>query len=138
LDLPMSALLTHHASGEPVVRRADRGSLRSDWSKSALESLVPGDADDRFQAMLIRLDPEGRTGVTPYGAAHRLFAYCTAGAAVAVLTDPSEEIEIGSGDSVVVDGPRTVAWFNRIDQVTELLVVDARLAAIDRHSNLTV
>jgi transcriptional regulator with XRE-family HTH domain len=127
LSLPISALLTNRASDEPVVRRADRDSLRSEWSKSVLESLVPGNADDRFQAMLLRLDPEGRTGVTLYAAGHRMFAYCTAGAAVAILTEPAEEIEIGTGDSLIVNGLRTVAWFNRVSQVTELIVVDARL-----------
>jgi hypothetical protein len=78
--------------------------------------------------MLIRLDPQGKTGVTSYAPGRRMFAYCTIGAAVATLNEPVEELALEAGDSVVVDGPRTAAWENRTDQLAELLVVAARIA----------
>jgi transcriptional regulator with XRE-family HTH domain len=111
-----------------IVRKGSRGALRSEWSKATVEPLVQASADEKLQAMLVRLDPEGKTGVTSYAPGRRLFAYCTTGSAVATLSEPVEELVVEAGDSVVVDGPRTVAWQNRSAALAELLVVAARIA----------
>lgn len=111
-----------------IVRKSERGTLRSEWSKATVEPLVQASADEKLQAVLVRLDPEGKTGVTSYAAGRRLFAYCTTGNAVVTLSEPVEELVVEAGDSVVVDGPRTVAWQNRSAALAELLVVVARIA----------
>lgn len=128
LGLTVSMLLRQDDTQNPVMRASARGALRSEWSKATMESLVSASSDERLQAILIRLDKEGRTGVTHYAIGRRLFAYCTTGEAVAMASDPTEEFLLGSGDSLVVDGPRNVAWENRAAGVTELIVVAARLA----------
>jgi transcriptional regulator with XRE-family HTH domain len=108
-----------------VVRRSSRGSLRSEWSKATVESLVQPEADEKLQAVLLRLEAGGRTGATTYARGRRLFAYCTSGAAMLVLVEPSEELNVQAGDSVVVEGPRTVAWENRESTPAEIVVVTA-------------
>jgi transcriptional regulator with XRE-family HTH domain len=128
LGLTVAYLLAQDSSASAVIRKAGREALRSEWSKATVEPLVSANADERLQAMLVRLDPEGRTGVSSYAPGRRLFAYCTAGSAIAILSEPVEELALDAGDSVVVDGPRSVAWENRTGAVTELVVVTARLA----------
>lgn len=128
LGLTVAYLLAQTGTASAIVRKAGREALRSEWSKATVEPLVSATADERLQAVLIRLDPEGRTGVTAYAPGRRVFAYCTAGLAVAVLSEPSEELALESGDSIVVDGPRSVAWENRTSSMAELLAVTARLS----------
>lgn len=108
-----------------VIRQSSRGSLRSQWSKATVESLVLPTADEKLQAVLIRLEAEGRTGATIYARGRRLFAYCTNGTADLVLADPDEEFTVHAGDSVVIEGPRTLAWENRASVAAELIVVTA-------------
>lgn len=129
LGVTVSALLSDEGRGNgAVVRKAGRGTLRSEWSKATVESLVHAHADERLQAILIRLDEEGKTGSTAYAPGRRVFAYCIAGSAAIVLTDPAEELLVRQGDSVVIDGPRTAAWVNRGASPVEILAVTARIA----------
>ena len=128
LQLTVSMLLHGERSTGAVVRASVRGALHSEWSRATMASLVPAAADERLQAVLIRLDTQGRTGVTHYAPGRRLFAYCVAGEAVAIAQEPTEEFALGSGDSLVLDGPRKVAWENRASAQAELLVVAARVA----------
>lgn len=114
-------------SGGAVLRRSGRGSLHSEWSKATVESLVHASADEKLQALIVRLEVGGRTGATAYAPGRRLFAYCMSGSAVFVLTEPAEELTVQTGDSVVVDGPRTVAWENREASPVEIISVTAKL-----------
>lgn len=107
----------------PVVRKADRESVRSEWSKASAESLLPDGGDDHFTALLISLDPGGRTGTLPSRRGTRELAYCIRGTVQLTLGD--ERYELASGDSVVID--RTHAsWENRGRGRAEILVISAR------------
>ena len=79
LGLTVSNLLAQGDATSVLVRKDARGALRSEWSKATVEPLVPPSSDEKLQAMLIRLDPEGKTGVTSYAPGRRMFAYCTVG-----------------------------------------------------------
>lgn len=129
LSLTVASVLGPESSAEPslggVVRRGGRGALRSDWSKATVESLVQPVADEKLQAVLLRLEAGGRTGATTYARGRRLFAYCTSGAATLVLAEPNEELSMQAGDSVVIAGPRTLAWENREAVTAEVVVVTA-------------
>lgn len=127
LGVTVASLVARADGTSAVVRRTGRGALRSDWSKATVESLVHASADERLQAVLIRLDPGGKTGATTYAPERRLFAYCTAGGAIMVLADPAEEFVVEAGDSLMIDGPRTTCWENRTDSLAEILAVTARL-----------
>ncbi|MEY4544698.1 MAG: hypothetical protein RL685_893 [Pseudomonadota bacterium] len=127
LGVTVAALVASESASGVVLRKAARVSHRSEWSKATLESLLPADADEKLQAVLIRLDEGGKTGALSNAPGRRLLGYCTSGAVVAVLKDPSEEVEVNAGDCVVLDGPRTAAWENRCGVPAELLVVTARI-----------
>lgn len=125
LGVTVAGLVAAEAGSGSVLRKASRGTHRSDWSKATLESLLPADADEKLQGVLIRLDAGGKTGAISHAPGRRLLAYCTSGAVVAVLAEPSEEIAVNAGDSVVLDGPRKTSWENRSGASAELIVVTA-------------
>lgn len=127
LGVTVAGLVANESASGVVLRKSARASHRSEWSKATLESLLPADSDDKLQAVLIRLDEGGKTGALSNAPGRRLLGYCTAGTAVALLSEPSEEIAISAGDCVVLDGPRTAAWENRSDAAVELFVVTARI-----------
>lgn len=131
LGLTVASLLSPDGgtsgSASRVLRRGRRGALRSEWSKATVESLVHASADERLQALLIRLEEGGRTGATSFAPGRRLFAYCTVGSAVLVLGEPDEEHVVYAGDSLTVDGPRNAAWENRGSSLAEIMTVVATL-----------
>jgi transcriptional regulator with XRE-family HTH domain len=112
----------------PLVRRAGRDGLRSEWSKAYVESLLPSGSDENMEALLLRLDPSGRTGERRVATRSKLFAYVTLGSAVLILSDPAEELTVEPGDSAVIDGPRGQCWENRSEERVEILLVTARLS----------
>jgi XRE family transcriptional regulator, regulator of sulfur utilization len=125
LEVDLSDLLRdpNRTRSAPVVRRAERESVRSEWSKASAESLLPNGGDDRFSAMLLSIDPGGRTGSLPTRAGTREFAYCIKGEVHLQLGD--EAYELASGDSVVID-QHHASWENRGRGRADVLVVFAR------------
>jgi transcriptional regulator with XRE-family HTH domain len=127
LGVTVAGLLDRGGPTGAILRKAGRGTLRSTWSKATLQSLMPASADEKLQAILLRLETGGKTGGMPCAPGRRLFAYCTSGTVAAVLAEPNEEILVEAGDSVVLEGPRTAAWENRSELPAELVVVTARV-----------
>jgi XRE family transcriptional regulator, regulator of sulfur utilization len=128
LGVTVSGLVAAESSSGSVLRKSARGTHRSEWSKASIESLLPADADEKLQGMLIRLDTGGKTGAIANAPGRRLLAYCTTGSVIAVLSDPSEEMAVHAGDSMLLDGPRKTSWENRADMPAELIVVTAKVA----------
>lgn len=127
LGVALAELLAPTTSSEPVLRREKRKKHRSEWSKATAESLSPAGSDEQLSAMLLRLDPEGRTGAIRCPAGARVFAYCTAGSQVLVRTgDGGEAITLERGDSMQLKDPGSLAWENRTKRACEVLVVVAR------------
>jgi XRE family transcriptional regulator, regulator of sulfur utilization len=124
LDVDLAKLLqTPQASSEPVVvRRDQRESLHSAWSRANAESVLPRGTDD-LTALLISLEPGGRTGVIQRRPNARGFAYCTRGAVVLDLDSAQHRLE--AGDCVVLDRVRTMAWQNATQRPAQVLVVAA-------------
>jgi XRE family transcriptional regulator, regulator of sulfur utilization len=123
VDLPDLLRDPRHPRTAPVVRRADRESVRSEWSKSSAESLLPNGGDDRFSALLLSIDPGGRTGALPTRRGTRELAYCVRGKVQ--LTLGQERYELASGDSVLIDQSHA-SWENRGRGRAEVLVISAR------------
>ncbi len=129
LELTVSRLLaTEDESNSVVVRKAVRDAVWSEWGHARWEPLVQASADDKLQAILVRLEPSGKTGRTACAKGRRLFAYCTSGTAMATLSEQPDELLFEVGDSIVVHGPRTIAWQNHSENPTELLIVTAIIA----------
>lgn len=108
----------------PVVRRAERDSLRSEWSKASAESLLPNGGDHRFSALLVTLDPRGRTGAWPRRKGTADFAYCIRGHVLLRLGQDS--YELSAGDSAVID-QADASWENRGRGRAEVIVFSARV-----------
>lgn len=127
LGLSLSEVIAGTPQPSPLLRKAGREGLRSEWSKAYVESLLPSGSDEHMEALLLRLDASGRTGERRVAARSKLFAYVTAGKAVLLLSEPTEELEVEGGDSVVFDGPRGVCWENRTEERVEIVLVTARV-----------
>ncbi len=127
LEVSLTSLLAADQDPNPVLRKARRVAVRSEWSKASMESLVPAGFDAQLGAFLLQLDAAGRSGSTGYAAGLRIFSYCIKGDATLVLVDKPEPIELEPGDSVVLDGPETISWENRSKSTVHVLIVVARV-----------
>lgn len=127
LDLSLSRVITEEAEPSALLRKAQRGGIRSEWSKAYVESLVPVGWDEQFEALLLRIEAGGRTGERRVGAGSKLFAYITSGRARLTLSQPVEELVLEQGDSVAIDGPRGACWETHDDETSEIVVVTARM-----------
>jgi XRE family transcriptional regulator, regulator of sulfur utilization len=103
----------------PVVLRAGGTHLRSAWSKASLRPLTPPDAS--LEAVLLRLEPGGRSGATPVVPSRRRLAYCIRGAVR--MEHDRGSTTLKAGDSVLLIGPETVGWENTSRAASELLLV---------------
>jgi XRE family transcriptional regulator, regulator of sulfur utilization len=127
LDIEMTTLLQEPSMshGAPVLRRSERESLRSEWSRASAESLLPPGADERLTAMLVTLDPGGRTGSIPRRRGSRDFAYCARGRVALMIGE--QRHQLGPGDSVLIEDTSAVSWENTGRSRAEVLLVSARL-----------
>ncbi len=123
VDLPDLLRDPRRARTAPVVRRAERESVRSEWSKASAESLLPSGGDDRFSALLLSIDPGGRTGILPTRRGTRELAYCIRGRVRLKLDD--ESYELAGGDSAVIEQAHA-SWENDGRGRAEVLVISAR------------
>ncbi len=109
----------------PILRRSEREPLRSEWSRTAAESVLPVGAEDVFRAMLLTLDQNGQTGRIERRQGSREFAYCIRGQVVLLID--SESHVLHEGDSVLLDDVPATAWENTGEEPAEILLVSARL-----------
>lgn len=126
LDLQLAELLSEpeRQRSTPVVRRRDRESLRSDWSQASTESLLPTDGDDHLGALLLTLDPGGRTGAIERKPGTRELAYCVRGRVVLVLG--GDRHPLSAGDSAILDDAPVACWENDGKGRAEVLLVSVR------------
>src|SRR5688572_14993254 len=59
LGVTVAGLVANEGGAGVVLRKSARKAHRSEWSKATLESLLPAGADEKLQAILIRLDAGG-------------------------------------------------------------------------------
>lgn len=87
---------------------------------------MPNGSDGRLEALLLALEPEGRTGAQVLARGRKTFAYVLRGAATIVLTDPDDRMAIDTGDSLVITGPRSIGWQNDSHERIEILLFSTR------------
>lgn len=108
------------ASGT-IVRARDRTRFASNWSSAELESLG---TSRRLEAVLITLEPGGRSGKHPYGNEHEEFAFVKTGPLA--LTLGRDRHLLRTGDSVVFLPGELRLWENPGRRQGRLLVVTLR------------
>jgi transcriptional regulator with XRE-family HTH domain len=105
-----------------IVRVRERESLRSSWSQAAVESLVT-DARAPLEALLMTLEPGGRSGKHPYPRARAEFAFVLEGRANLTLGPETHTLQ--KGDSVSILPRELRVWVNEGSAAVRVLVVAA-------------
>jgi transcriptional regulator with XRE-family HTH domain len=107
-----------------VVRASARSGFRSTWSKAQVDTLIPRSRDSKLDALLITLEPGGRSGKDPEETGVDQFAMALDGAAV--LTYGAEDIRLGRGDSVMIRARAAHVWSNTGRRPVQILIVSLR------------
>lgn len=114
------------ADASPVIRPGEREALRSEWSRASAASLVARDAEVPLSALMISIDPAGRTGPLRRVGIVLQFAYCMRGRVTLSLRGMDHPMR--RGDSTVIRGNDPFAFENRGRNRAEILLVSVREA----------
>ncbi len=109
----------------PVLHRREEVTLRSEWSRAAVRSLLPADTQGQVSAVLIDMEPGGRTGNTGVSHKGKELFFCVRGKAKVVLAD--EEYSLMEGDSLYYDAKLPSRVENTSRSRTEVLLISVRL-----------
>ena len=110
------------ADSSPVIHRHDEPVVRSGWSRATLRILLAAVPGQPVSAMLVALDPGGRSGKSPITQPGRVFAFCVSGALL--LETPAETVELAQGDSISYEASTLASmWRNAGSESAELLIV---------------
>jgi transcriptional regulator with XRE-family HTH domain len=113
-----------HGKGGTIVRVANRQTLSSSWSQAVVESLAPMDSHHPLEAILITLEPAGRSGKHPYPRPCDEFALVLEGEATLTLGPETQVME--AGDAVVILPRELRLWVNDGSSRARILVVSVR------------
>lgn len=108
----------------PILRRKGAPGLRSEWSRATAQSLLPAGTDDSVAAVLIALEPDGRTGKAAGSPAGQELAFCVRGKATLELG--AERFTLGQGDSIFYDASLSGVWRNESVRPAEILLLTLR------------
>lgn len=113
-----------------VVRREDRASYESRWSRSVLEVLTDGGPGRKMSAVQVTVEPGGSSGSRAASSLQDAFILMLSGQMVLVTSEG--EIDLHAGDAAYHTVGPAFGWENRSsEQATLLLVgVPARADAI--------
>ena len=104
-----------------VVRRMERPSYESVWSRSIVEVLADAVPGRKMSAVQVTVAPGGASGRRPAPSPHDTFALVLSGGLV--LTTEEGSVELGEGDTAYIPAGTAFSWANRGDEPAELLVV---------------
>lgn len=104
-----------------VVRRMERPSYESVWSRSIVEVLADAVPGRKMSAVQVTVAPGGASGRRPAPSPHDTFALVLSGGLV--LTTEEGSVELGEGDTAYISEGTAFSWANRGDEPAELLVV---------------
>ena len=104
-----------------IVRRDERPHASSSWSRAHIEAI--GIAGQKLTALLITLEPEGRSGKRPRAQPREELGFVMEGEVR--LTLGEEEHELRKGDSAVIPAGMPRLWVNVISREARVLIVSA-------------
>ena len=126
LGLTLAELVSEpSARAGPQVCRRDDQTLKSEWSRATVRSLVPSGTSTSLGAVVINLEPGGKSGRSNAAESGEIFAFCVRGKVELTLSD-DESFKLGSGDSILFDASRAATWRNPSKADTEILLVTHR------------
>lgn len=123
LGISLSGLLSEPGTSAtgPLVRRHEQDTLRSEWSKATLQSLMPAGADERMSAFLVHLEPAGRTGRHFLHGPGNILGFCARGQPTLVLQEQKHALE--PQDSVFYGADQLGVWENATAEPAEVVLV---------------
>lgn len=107
-----------------VMHKADRSRLTSQWSKAQVEPLVPPEALQRLEGILISLKPGGRSGKEGSAQPREQLALVIEGEVV--LSMAPEVHVLTAGDAAAIPANSPHCWENHTRRRVRIAVVVAR------------
>jgi transcriptional regulator with XRE-family HTH domain len=107
-----------------IVRAADRSLLTLGWSRAEVEALGFLGDGSRFQAAIVRMQPEGLSGKHPRPSINDELVFVHEGKAVLTL-DHSEQT-LQKGDSVTIPAGVNRRWRNDGTEHVQLLIISVK------------
>ncbi len=107
-----------------IVRAQERQTYTSEWSKTVVEVLAQQPTGGALYPLVLRMEPGARSGKRPRAALTEEFALLQEGRIV--LVTPSEEEELGPGDTVTISAGTARLEENRSPEPAVLLVMGHR------------
>jgi quercetin dioxygenase-like cupin family protein len=114
------------ARGGSIVRADERQALSSGWSNAQIEALGLPDPAARLDAILITLQPGGRSGRHPSSHRREEFAFVLQGQVV--LTLGPEEHRLRRGDAVRILPGELHLWRNDARNPAHVMIVTSAIA----------
>lgn len=113
-----------------IVRRHERATSHSEWSKSSAAMLTDSSAGRQLSAVEVTLAPSGASGSRAAPIAHDLFALVLDGAAELTVNRSTDTL--ACGDAAYLKRGMSVVWRNTSEQQATLLFVsvDDRAAQV--------
>jgi transcriptional regulator with XRE-family HTH domain len=109
------------ATPRTVIRRTERASYQSVWSRSTVSLLADIAPNRELSAVEVRIDPGGTSGKHPAANLQESFAFLFSG--TLLLTAADGPIELVAGDAVYLARGVPFAWENRGEDAATLLIV---------------
>ena len=106
-----------------VSRTASRSGVRSAWSRAHLAAVAPR-ALRQLEALVVTLEPGGRSGSTPEARPHEQVAIVLSGEVTLRLSGRRHRLR--AGDGVGIPANRLHAWSNETRRPARLALVGGR------------
>ncbi len=104
-----------------IIRKDDRTSYRSMWSRSTVTVLTDMSAGRKLSAVQVTFEAGGASGKHPLASHHDTFALVLAGEVILTLEETC--VALAEGDAVYLPEGTAYAWKNQSGQPATLLLV---------------
>jgi XRE family transcriptional regulator, regulator of sulfur utilization len=108
-----------------VVRAHARPNFRSAWSKARIDALMPSGGSRTLEALMVMLEGGGSSG--KHQTASRVDQFAIVWEGSLMLTHAGEEIELNTGDSVLVRAKTQHRWHNPGSEAARILIISSRV-----------
>ncbi len=107
-----------------VMRSNQRQEMSSSWSRARIESLGLAPGESSLDAVMITIEPGGRSGTQASSHAGEEFAFAYQGEVI--LTLGSESLVLSQGDAASFSSERPHLWENSGREAAQIVIVSPR------------